>query len=297
MLKLFASLALLALLYSRIDFSSVIDGLSSLPVLEVFLIYFASQSISALKWSLILREAGVRNFLNRGLASYFSGMFFNVFGLGTLGGDISRAALIRRELGSTLLATSFTIFDRVHGLGVLTLIPVASILFLETDLSSVLSRSIISAALLLSAVTLLYFRNSIPGYLSVTKSFQLWLSISLLSLISHLMQILFYITVFKVLGLNIPLPALLLFIPLVNLVSALPVSIAGLGLREAALVAFLGSKGLDVQSAAIAGAAWFSVATLSATAGAFFLPREVAMANTGTGKVSSRALFGKTTAN
>ena len=78
MLKLFASLALLALLYARIDFSNVVDGLISLPVLEVFLVYFASQSISALKWSFILKEAGLRNFFSRGVASYFSGMFFNI---------------------------------------------------------------------------------------------------------------------------------------------------------------------------------------------------------------------------
>ena len=116
MLKLFASLALLALLYARIDFSNVVDGLISLPVLEVFLVYFASQSISALKWSFILKEAGLRNFFSRGVASYFSGMFFNIFGLGTLGGDVSRTALLRKEFGSTLRATFFTISTAFTGL-------------------------------------------------------------------------------------------------------------------------------------------------------------------------------------
>ena len=94
MLKLFASGALLALLYSQLNFTELSDKIHQLPLGLLLLVYFSSQIFSALKWSLILKDAGLTHYLGRGFASYFSGMLVNLIGPGTVGGDASRAFLI-----------------------------------------------------------------------------------------------------------------------------------------------------------------------------------------------------------
>jgi uncharacterized membrane protein YbhN (UPF0104 family) len=60
-------------------------------------------------------------------------------------------------------------------------------------------------------------------------------------------------------GINTSLGAWFLAWPLAKLVATLPISLAGLGVREAALVAFLGPFGASAADAMAAGLLWQSV--------------------------------------
>ena len=63
------------------------------------------------------------------------------------------------------------------------------------------------------------------------------------SLLLKGLELLDYFLVFKALGLDVPLKPLFLFVPLVMLVSEIPVTFLGLGTREAAIVLFFSPFG------------------------------------------------------
>ena len=66
------------------------------------------------------------------------------------------------------------------------------------------------------------------------------------------------------LGLDIPLLPLLIFIPIISTLSTLPISISGLGVREASFVLLLGFLEIDPAHATAVSLAWFfSVAVAS----------------------------------
>src|SRR3989442_5320283 len=78
-------------------------------------LFVLSQALSAYKWSRIGRALGFEESLAAYARFYFIGMFFNLFGPSTLGGDLVRALYLgaghRRRL-----AISSVVFDRASGL-------------------------------------------------------------------------------------------------------------------------------------------------------------------------------------
>ena len=58
-----------------------------------------------------------------------------------------------------------------------------------------------------------------------------------------------------------------IFHPLVTVLSAVPISMNGLGIREAGYVWFLQQQGVDVDTATAFGILWFSVLLASSLAG------------------------------
>ncbi|HEU5448631.1 MAG TPA: lysylphosphatidylglycerol synthase domain-containing protein, partial [Acidimicrobiia bacterium] len=74
----------------------------------------------------------------------------------------------------------------------------------------------------------------------------------------------------RALGLNLPMAALLAFTPVVAIAQVLPLSLNGLGLREGALVLFLGPLGVSAGQAVAVGliiyAATLAVSLLGAPA-------------------------------
>ncbi len=280
MLKLFASGALLALLYSQLNFTELGDRIHQLPLGLLLLAYFSSQLFSAFKWSLILKDAGLTHYLGRGFSSYFSGMLVNLLGPGTVGGDASRAILISQELRSPSRAALLTVFDRIHGLIILVLFSLLSLLLFEHKIVSGKETLLFFSAMGLLLGLAIYFLGNYLNRLYPLNSLKTLLSISAVSILSHALQITFYLIIFQAHQLEVPLETIFLFIPIVNILSALPFTFGGLGIRESSLLLFFSTYGLELESAAVAGAAWIAISFLSASLGAFFLPREVSLANT-----------------
>ena len=74
------------------------------------------------------------------------------------------------------------------------------------------------------------------------------------------------------LGIDIALPHFLVFVPIILFVQLLPISVAGLGTREAAFVYFFGSVGVGAESAFALSLLFFAGTILSAVPGAFDIP-------------------------
>ncbi len=126
--KLSVSIALLAILFSRIDVSSLWDKArdASLPWLLVALLIYGLNVLAATwRWHLLLAAQDVAVPTRKLLGSYLVASFFNNFLPSNIGGDVIRISDTARLAGSKTLATTVILVDR--GLGLMALVLVAAV--------------------------------------------------------------------------------------------------------------------------------------------------------------------------
>lgn len=262
------SLALLALLFSQAEW----DELRRLAVsvdwrflAGGFLCAAAGVAVSCYKWKVILRVDGMDCPLAVLVRYYLIGTFFNNFLPTSIGGDAVRAYYLSRSYGRSSVAVSSILAERLSGFVVLLLFPV-----LAFYPSSILSHGGVSWFWGASPVFLvlaggLFFLPSIRNiwssllppelrnkmdailgslgqYLSDARS---RLAMILCSVFFNLLVIMTSLFVAKSLCLDIRFIDLMVVVPLVVLLTLIPFSLNGLGIREGGFVYFLSSFGVS----------------------------------------------------
>jgi len=286
-IKLAISLVLIALVLRLVHPEELIKTLATVPAwvgLSVLLGYLTSQVLSAYKWQLLLHEATVLSSIANCIKAYFIGMFANCFGLGVVGGDLVRALLVGKGEQAKTEAFASVVADRVHGLAVLAAIgTVATALFgsniIERQLFVLLLGIGVALTIgwFLCPITLRFFsrrldklKQKIDNVRAVfpTKG-SIIISITLISISVHLIQIGLHKVIGIGLGVDIPWVVLLIVIPFVNILSSLPFSWNGLGVREVSYVFFFTSQFeiLSQEQAVAVGAIWFVAVVLSSLIG------------------------------
>jgi uncharacterized membrane protein YbhN (UPF0104 family) len=287
--KLFAKVAvsvgLLAYLSSRVDFAEIGRFLADVDPIGVLIalgLYLAGQALSALKWRRLALAVGFRADPARFVAYYFIGMFFNTFGLGTVGGDIVRALYLAGSGGRRGLALNTVVADRVSGLLALLGIALAAlVVFHHYELPAVIYWGVIAlSSALLGGWRLLPWlvpkllpeRNRLRRLVEEDLApywddYRLLAEVSVLSLSFHLSQIGVLLILTHALGLAVPWSYCLVFGPLVNILAAIPISWNGLGVREGGYVFFLAHIGIARESAMAFALTWFAVVVSSGAVG------------------------------
>jgi len=95
--------------------------------------------------------------------------------------------------------------------------------------------------------------------------------ISLISLLFHLLQIFLHQVMAAGFGIEIPWHVLLVTIPVVNILSSLPISWNGLGVRENGYVFFLAPLFLSREQAIAFGVMWLFAMAISSAIGGLVL--------------------------
>ncbi len=220
-----------------------------------------SNSVAATRWFLIMEKIGFNHPFSFYLKSYFKGAFFNQ-GLPTsIGGDGLRILDCARG-GHTEDAVYGVFIDRIIGLAGLLLLNFAALLYNRTILPQEITMLLLSILILLLAGLgcLFYLRNirflwhkpfiSHLARLS-ERYFQVYASpksavIQIgLSVMTHLLAMAAFFILGRSMGLDYPLSVYLVLVPPVVLLIILPVSLAGWGIREGALVGFFLLIGAD----------------------------------------------------
>ncbi len=254
-LKFLVSGVLLYIFLSQVDLQSVIKLLKQtrLPIFVLaFLIYVSAFLFSTKRWSLFLPETLK---FSRLMSLYFIGSFFNTFLPGVVGGDAVKAFYIYRDMGKGGTSIASVFMDRYMGLAALT--GIATIAF-------IIGYSYIKATQIIWLVPLLLI-GFLIGSLIVWKLN--WGRIKALGavyaplmeyktkkeiiykglLLGFVVQVFSIITVYILslsIGLKVPIIYFFIFIPIISAVSAIPVSLAGLGIREAGFVILFTKVGL-----------------------------------------------------
>lgn len=286
MLKILATCVLFGLaIYTAATSGPLFETFTHTPLwilLVVALGYSLGQCLSALKWWLLVRASGIEASFVSAIKAYFMGMFANCFGLGVVGGDVARALLLGGEKKSKALATVAA--DRVHGLFSLSFLGAVAgfLLWLSSDYSQnpvYLTLLIcISGGLLVMWFLGPYIVTLIPGEhkilrkvrdlsLAFPKSPGVLIVATLLSMIFHCSQLALYFIMGLSFGVKIPLEYIAVAIPLTNIVSTLPITWNGLGVRENALSFFLVPAVISSTQSVAFGAIWLAAVMITSAIG------------------------------
>jgi hypothetical protein len=286
--KLTFSVAVLGIVVHRVDAESMGEALSRVRaglLLIAIGLYVMGQLLSASKWGLVAAVLGLRRPWGEYARFYFIGMFVNLLGPSTVGGDLTRA-LSLGGTGQRTVAVHSVVFDRVSGLVVLVVIGLVGLLaFPRYPLPralGMLSAGVL-AALLFSwwivprAAALVFptghrLRTLIQEELApLWKDRRLLVTVGAISATFHVIEVTIQYVLTRALGLEVPFSYCLIFHPAVAVLSAVPVTVAGLGVREGGYVFFLGLIGVPGGAAFTAGVLWFAVRVVGALPGALLL--------------------------
>jgi uncharacterized membrane protein YbhN (UPF0104 family) len=264
-IKLAVTVVLFLLIGHNVDLDESLASISLLSAKTVLLalaLQLASNSVAGYRWYLIMRRIGSRSNALFFLQSYFKGTFFNQ-GLPTsIGGDAIRI-LDCTDSGHTAMDGFYGVFiDRFVGLAGLLLLNICALLFNRAVLPGRIFFPLLAILALLFAVLFaLLFMRRIPlfmhnrwlgfiGQLSIryqqvySTAPSVVLQLGLAVLIHLLAMTAFYLLGINV-GLNYPLSVYLVLVPPVVLLTILPISLAGWGVREGAMIGFFLLVGAD----------------------------------------------------
>ncbi len=263
LIRLLVTASIFVLILHSIDVHEIWKILhqANLALLVVALfMQFGSTTVSAYRWQLIMHNMNFGQSFSFYWRSYFKAMFFNQ-GLPTsIGGDALRVIDVAGHGFSKWDTLYGVILDRITGLAALMLLNLIAYLFNP----SLLPVQIYYLTLLLMTIGLLVFLvinrlrrlQWLDAYpkLAILKKIserldQAFLTHRILLLASSLLipllaMIGFFVTGWA-LGLRYDLTTYFVIVPPAILLTVIPVSLAGWGVREGALVAFFSFIGAD----------------------------------------------------
>lgn len=244
--------------------------------LEFFLLalagYVVSQALSAYKWQVLARPLGFDQPLRAFMVYYFVGMYLNLLAPSTVLGDLARGLLLASNGGGIGLALQSVLADRFSGMMMLLWVSaVGFLLFGPTVLPPALCYGVIATACLM--VVGWWLLPHLVAYLGSprhrlrqlaeqalapyrTRGAAVFGRACGLAFVFHLFQLTLQVLLAHALSLSVPFWYLMLFIPLVHMFSALPLSLGGAGVREGGYVVFLAFIGIDQNEAVAFGLLW-----------------------------------------
>jgi glycosyltransferase 2 family protein len=280
-LRIGGSVAILALLFFFIPFQKLAIAIRSIsPTLWLALLcgYLGAHLIGIVKWRLTLRLSLARLTFIQAMRCYFAGLFGTVFLPSIVGGDVVRIGLAFRIAKNRTAVVLGSLVDRI--LDVLALAAVAGIgalllpgaldpgsrrIFLTVILAIAAAGIAVLAALVLVPWRLLPFkiRRMLVRLRYAARSMASQSGYVLVSLLLGIVVQLCFVSLSAriafVCGLRVPFHVWLLVWPLAKILALLPITLGGLGVREAGLAALLAPFGVAAALSVAAGLAWESV--------------------------------------
>ena len=257
------------------DLYRLFESDSVVPLFLALLCLAVSNFTACLQWKLLLEKQGVRMSYGKLLKLYHVGLFFNNFMPGNVGGDVKKVYDIRMQGGQDTVGAGFTatVFDRLFGLFFITLFALAvGALFFVHDAEQrafiwpsvwiFMGFCVLFAALLSRRIGKFFCNLAakiLPEKIETRllrmferfqkfRSKKLWVNIICLSMVTQSLRIFVHFFCGIAVGVNLSMSWYFYYIPLVAIVSALPISIGGFGPREflaQSLFARAGVPGLE----------------------------------------------------
>ncbi|HWF86320.1 MAG TPA: lysylphosphatidylglycerol synthase transmembrane domain-containing protein [Vicinamibacterales bacterium] len=300
-LKIAVSVALLALLFSRVDARrlwTIARHASIVWLATALVVYFLNVLASVWRWRLLLHAQGVRMSARTLLGSFLVASFFNNFLPSNIGGDVIRVRDTARPARSTTLATMVILSDRVLGL---------MALFLVASLGASIASEVPAHALspiwpswlwagfvfctvaaapavlapvgfsrLLQPLTVFHpewVGDRIDKLTDVLSRFRerpgAMAACFVVAVAVQASMIIYYLAVVWALHLPVGVWDLAVIVPISFVVQLLPVSVGGFGVREATFSLYFAKIGLPIESAVVmslVGAALLMLFSLSGAA-------------------------------
>lgn len=267
---------LLAILYRHVDFAAFKAALVGLrwgwlPL--IYTLFLLNTVLSTWKWKMLLKADGVQVPLSSLLSSYLIGTFFNLFMPSSIGGDAYRVVDTGRHGGS---AKSFaSVFaDRLTGFLALAIwgllfsaigwsrLPDKRILWLPVfvfGLMAAMAFALIQRRMLVAVLRAFrierlaklnaFVHRVLDSMATYHGDGRLMTNVFGISLFFQMLAITIIFCLSKALGWQIPFIYFCIFVPLITLGEALPISIFGIGVRDSLYVFFFAQGGATREQA------------------------------------------------
>jgi uncharacterized protein (TIRG00374 family) len=274
--RILFSVAVLAALFTQVSLQDVASNLRrvSVPfVIFAWCYYALCQWISAYRWQLLLRARDVNVSIWELFSYYMIGMFVNNFMPGSIGGDVVKSYYLYKRTRKLEITVVSVFLERFTGLLGLCLLALATLAIGYGYLNSpMVVVSVVGSAgiLVLIILTLWQLPNIVARIPIVTRFIPKGIRESAVELyaalasyrhhvptllaaiaISTVLQLMFavYFSMASVaMGIPIDLIYFVLFLPTITLVSLIPLSLGGLGIREASMAVLFGAAGISAAS-------------------------------------------------
>lgn len=294
LIKIVISVSLIYYLLYKIGFGKLIEVYYEIEfgwIIFALLLVTVSNLLGVLQWRLLLESSNVEISYRKTLNYYFIGLFFNNFLISLFGGDIFRVYDISKHSGKKSTAISTVFLDRLIGLLAMAFLAlvfgVISVKIFNSNY--ILFPVSVFFLFLLFVVLFFYFKNFAKKFQSITERilpnfiFQklreiynginyfknhrtLILLLLLNSVVIQLLRISSHYVAALSLNVNelfdISIWYFFIFIPIIFIVSLLPISIGGLGVRESMGIVLFSYVGISSNLA-------FSIEFISYLIGVF----------------------------
>ncbi|MFH0762799.1 MAG: lysylphosphatidylglycerol synthase transmembrane domain-containing protein [Candidatus Omnitrophota bacterium] len=276
-LKVSISVILLIFLFHKVDTKNLLEYLKNADKLLLFFAFcisLISYVLAILRWEMLLKAAKIYLPLKRVIISFAGGVFFNLFLPSTIGGDLMRSIDLSAHTKRPREVIATVLLDRLSGYVGLVILILLAVSFgwrLIQDTTVLFAVAVITGVLIVALVILfnkfLYekinkllhspnsgkFRELIKDLHQEIHIFRHHKKLIINNLIlSLLIQLILPITCFIIalsLGVRLNIIYFLVFVPIIAAITLLPISIGGLGLRDAATIFFFAKAGMSEGSA------------------------------------------------
>lgn len=268
--KLLISISIIAYLVKGTDFSAIIEQLRMADPIFLMLatgLLFFLVIPQSLRWQSIIQASGARFKFRAAAGTTLVGWFFNQVLPSSVGGDAFRVWYAYRFGIDLRIATQSVVYDRISALIAVTVLLLLSIPWLSSFFSSTeplvsilvfVFVLVVGSAFLLTADKTVAFmlpaslRSHIEEFSRTART--VFLSRTGVKTIVLSLIILFGVALgvwllARSMQIQLGLAQALVLMPVILFITAIPISIAGWGLRESAMVFVFGMIGMPAESA------------------------------------------------
>ncbi len=274
-LRICISVALLAIVFWFLPMRSVWVSMRAVPAtlwLVILAVYLGIHTLAAVKWWLLTDQTDIR--WTQFIRAHLAGLMGNLCLPGVAGGDIVRCAwVLRYRVGAAQIGVA-SVADRIVDTVALLVLAGVGAVFVRED-SETSDRLLVMVALVLSlglaavltvSVAVLYWRPQEGKLSRVADALEVlvrrpWLLVRtfIFSLVIQACFVGLNVMLGKSIGVDAGASVWLLCWPLAKLAALLPVTLAGLGVRESALILLMQPFGADASAVMAASLLWQTI--------------------------------------
>ncbi|HBI33677.1 MAG TPA: hypothetical protein DEA43_00395 [Candidatus Moranbacteria bacterium] len=270
-LKLIVSSAFVIWLVFKIEWQEVFVYASKISLGYIVLyvaVLLLGMMISAWKWKMLLAHKDISISLKKSFQLYLTGAFINNFMPSTIGGDTYRAYQVGKETQKYSAVSSSVVFDRITGLFAVMLLTGVVAIFQWSEISKYpeLRLAIIGVLIAMHGIILFgvltrfsFWKKIAVKFPKIIQDFAQELvhyrqdnvylkAIGISVLFSFVGLALVNWVLFSGLGITVGIMQYLSVIFLISIISALPISINNIGLKEWGYVTFFGFFGVSASA-------------------------------------------------
>jgi uncharacterized membrane protein YbhN (UPF0104 family) len=280
---------LVAVLVRSLDWHQVGAAFARLDLrlwLAALGVYLLAQAASSVRWCVLARVHGLGGSQGRFLAYYFIGSFFNLVLPTSVGGDVIRAwYLARQDPGRRAGAVLSVLADRANGLAVLVAVACVALWCYPLPLPAWVRATVLGlgaaaalGVLLLPALPWLErrlpphprLRHLVGGAAEYLRHPAALVWATLLSALVQVANVVLTWLIGLGLGLDVPLAYCGILSSVVAVLTLLPVSVNGMGLREWGTALLLAPLGVGAAEAVALALLTFAAQVAASLGGCFF---------------------------